>query len=208
MKTIRKLTVLILVLTMLVTGSGISVFAESSGENTDSGAAEASENMDLPAEEKTVDTASETVDAVSEANEAEAPESAASEPDSEKQIVSQTIEADVTGCDASIVLTGKMPEDAAVTAEPADAGVEGLHTVTAYDITIHADGGESKSDEWEPETEIKVSIGDESLAEIEDGTKVDVYHIPQNSDGSQAEPEFVCKASVKNGKVKFGTGTC
>ena len=211
MKTIRKLTVLILVLTMLVTGSGLSVFAESSGEYTDISLEETAEKTDLPADEKetadtvseTVDSASEPVDASPDTNETAASEKAAAEPDNEKKIIRQTIEADVTGGDASVVLTGKMPEDAAVTAEPADAGVEGLHTVTAYDITIHADGGESKSDEWEPETEIKVSIGDESLAEIEDGTKVDVYHIPQNSDGSQAEPEFVCKASVKNGKVKF-----
>ena len=44
---------------------------------------------------------------------------------------------------------------------------------------------------------------DELIAGIENGTKVDVYHIPENSDGSQAEPEFVCKASVKNGEVTF-----
>ena len=204
MKNIRKLTVLILILTMLVTGSGFSVLAESAGEHMDSGAAEAADNMDTRSdEEEKADAATETVDTASATDETAAPESAADESDSGKQLIRQTIEADVSGGDASVVLTGKMPEDAAVTAEPADAGVKGLQTVTAYDITIHADGEKSKSDEWEPETGIRVSIGDESLAGIENGTKVDVYHIPENSDGSQAEPEFVCKVSVKNGEVTF-----
>lgn len=217
MKIIRRLTVLILALTMLMTGSAFSVLAENAGENTDSVAAEAAENMDLPADEEEkvdtpseaeekVDTASDTeekADTASDTDETAASESAAAESAGEKQIVRQTIEADVNDDTASVVLTGKMPEDAAVTAEPAEAGVDGHQTITAYDITIFSDGNDSKADEWEPETEIKVSIGDESLAEIENGTKVDVYHIPENNDGSQAEPEFVCKASVEKGKVTF-----
>lgn len=217
MKFIRRLTVLILALTMLMTGSAFSVLAENAGENTDSVAAEAAENMDLPADEEEkvdtpseaeekVDTASDTeekADTASDTDETAASESAAAESAGEKQIVRQTIEADVNDDTASVVLTGKMPEDAAVTAEPAEAGVDGHQTITAYDITIFSDGNDSKADEWEPETEIKVSIGDESLAEIENGTKVDVYHIPENNDGSQAEPEFVCKASVEKGKVTF-----
>ncbi|MBQ6500437.1 MAG: hypothetical protein IJI87_03490, partial [Mogibacterium sp.] len=221
MKTIRKLTVLILVLTMLVTGSGLSVFAESAEELTNNDAAATAESIDVPEDEAVQadtddnndenqpsgDNAVTADDAITADDvSGETPYSGDPGPanaDEEKQVIRQTIEADVSGSDASVVLTGKMPEDAAVTAEPADAGVEGQKTVTAYNITIYADGEENKSDEWEPETEIKVSIGDESLAGIDNGTEVDVYHIPESSDGSQAEPEFVCKASVKNGKVTF-----
>ena len=199
MKTIRKLTVLILVLTMLVTGSGLSVFAESAGEPTNNDAAATAESIDEP-DDETVQTDS---DINKDEDQSTGDNAVTAKADEEKPVIRQTIEADVSGGDASVVLTGKMPEDAEVTAKPADARVEGLQTVTAYDITIYADGEESKSDEWEPETDIKVSIGDDSLAGIENGTKVDVYHIPENSDGSQAKPEFVCKASVKNGKVTF-----
>ena len=204
----QRLLVMIIATSMLLSGSFVQVYAEEgASDNGSFDAAADSENVingSDEAEKPSADDAS----ANSESEESEI-----------KPVTKQTIEAEVAGSDASVTLTGKMPEDAAVTAEAADAGVEGMQTVTAYDITIFADGADSKAEAWEPEAGIKVSIGDDSLAEIKDGTEVDVYHILdpdkyQDKSGeaeeagdkaaaAMAEPEFVCKATVKNGEVTF-----
>lgn len=174
---------------MLVTGSGFAVLANSfPGDVSDDKAEAVKEEIaeDAPDEDFVRD---------SNSSEETGTESSAQK---EKQIVKQTIEADVANDGAAVSLTGKMPEDAVVKAETAEAEVDGEETVAAYDITIYS-GDDSAAEEWEPETDIKVSISDESLAGIEDGREVSVYHIPDGSD----EHEFVCTAKVKGGEVKF-----
>lgn len=98
-----------------------------------------------------------------------------------------------------VLLKGVMPEGANATAVEAEAKQSGHKFVSAYDITIYSDPAAGEDAAWQPESEIKVEISDESLAGMKDGKKVNVYHIADD----KSEPEFVCETTVKDGKVKF-----
>ena len=70
---------------------------------------------------------------------------------------------------AVITVTGDIPENAVVTADPVQVELEGMKTLGAYDINITVDGAA-----WQPESPVEVSIGSPAFEGYEE---LSVFHV-------------------------------
>ncbi len=136
---------------------------------------------------------------------------AASEPDVVRRkdmpvLLNQKLEAIVRSGNAGMItmspngritLDGVMPDEACVTASPANVEIEGIRVLAAYDITITDDDGE----EYQPQAgTIRVHIENDAIrgAQAEDGG-ISVFHFKSGS----AQPERVSFKDMGDGSVEF-----
>lgn len=115
----------------------------------------------------------------------------------ETELPEQTITAVVYESDASITLSGKMPEDAVAEAYPVQVAIEGQNVLAAYDITIY----DAEGNVFQPEAgAIRVEIADAAVTEALDGEEdISVYHM----ENAEAMPQQIEEVNTENQVVAF-----
>lgn len=192
---VRKFLTLFMALVMfasLVCSREMSAFAEDVGtteQNVFETEESVAEETDFPEE-----TWDDQMDSVAETDEFIPQET---ESFVETEILEQTIRAGVYGNDASITLSGKMPEGAVAEAYPVQVEIEGQNVLAAYDITIY----DAESNVFQPEAgAIRVEIADAAVTEALDGEEdISVYHM-ENAD---AQPQQIEEVNTQNQVVAF-----
>ncbi|MCD7745649.1 MAG: leucine-rich repeat protein [Lachnospiraceae bacterium] len=144
--------------------------------------AEAAETEAIPEE-----TESDLAAAVGE-NETEAAEDPAEEP----ALTQQTLE--IISGDATITVSGLLPENATITAAPVEVEIEGENVLLAFDISIFYEDADGETVIFEPE-DGAVTVTIES-SEITDGSSV--YYVPE-----EGEPEKLDTTETEEGLVAF-----
>ncbi len=133
---------------------------------------------------------------LSEAEDGTEPESETDTEEQEIQLVEQTVTASGSG-DATVTLTGVMPEGARAEAKPVQVKIEGQNVLAAYDITIY----DERDQVYQPEAGvIQVSIVDAAVQEaLDQADDLTVYHI----ENAAAQPQEIQEVTTTAGEVVF-----
>ncbi|MCD7763293.1 MAG: leucine-rich repeat protein [Lachnospiraceae bacterium] len=115
------------------------------------------------------------------------------ENDTEELTLGQQI-LDIISGDATITVSGLLPEGAYITAAPVDVEIEGENVLLAFDISIYYENSDGETVVFEPDDgNITVTI---ESSEITDGSSV--YYVPE-----EGEPEKLDTSEAEEGLVVF-----
>ena len=154
-------------------------------EETGTPDAEQAEETGTPDAEQTEETAGEVETVIKES---EPPMAAAPVEDA---LSEDTIQA--TADDGAVItVSGLLPQDAYVTAEPVEVTLEDLTVLAAYDITIY----DAEGNVWQPDESVVVDIKTPILTEVEE---VEIYHM----EDVDAEPEHVETVTAESDVATF-----
>ena len=119
---------------------------------------------------------------------------AAKDPDDETVIPDNTIWAN-----DDLYLTGKMPKNAVVTAEPVTVTIDGENVLAAWDIKIYANENQRQMGKtWQPAGDkVQVHVRSDAFRDMED--ELNVYHLAD----AESEAELVTTVTASDSWIAF-----